>query len=63
MKELVARNPKQLDICLRLLYAESVEFVVNVRETNKRKIYYAIQVVADDQRMAELDEKYRILIS
>lgn len=63
MNEFVARNPKQLDLCLRLLYAENVDFVVRVSETNKRKIIYIITVVVDDQTMKVLEEKYRILTS
>lgn len=63
MKELIARNPKQLDICLRLLYAEHMEFSVRVRETHERKIEYAIGVVAEDDRFKALEERYRILIS
>jgi len=32
MKELKAKNAKQLDICLRMLYAERVIFIVRVIE-------------------------------
>lgn len=64
MKELIARTPKQLDICLRLLYAERTKFFVEVEETEKKKIMYVIRISADDeQRASELEEKYRILIS
>ena len=64
MKELIARTPKQLDICLRLLYAERTKFFVEVEETEKKKILYVIRInVDDEQRASELEEKYRILIS
>jgi hypothetical protein len=63
MKEFEARNPKQLDICLRLLYAENVSFSVRITETEKRKIVYMIGVQAEDQVCEVLREKYRILIS
>ena len=63
MRNLIARSPKQLDICLRLLYAEHVIFSVNVQESNKRKIEYMISADVNEDKMAELEEKYRILIS
>jgi hypothetical protein len=63
MKEFEARNPKQLDLCLRLLYAENVTFTVRITETEKRKIVYMINVNADNQVHEALREKYRILIS
>lgn len=63
MKEFIAKNPRQLDICLRLLYAEDVRFSVVVKETAKHKIEYGIGVHADEQTVEALREKYRILIS
>ena len=63
-EELIARTPKQLDICLRLLYAERTKFFVEVEETEKKKIMYVIRISVDDEQKAyELEEKYRILIS
>ena len=61
MKNFVAVNPKQLDICLRLLYSENVRFHVEVKETNNRKIVYEIMGDADDETVEKLLEKYRIL--
>lgn len=63
MREFTAKNPKQLDLCLRLLYAEHIQFYVRVRESTKKKIEYAIRAEVDEQKMNELEEKYRILIS
>ena len=64
MRELLAKTPKQLDICLRLLYAEKVKFIVEVTETENKKIVYKIGISAQDKQKAlELEEKYRILIS
>lgn len=63
MKYFLAKNPKQLDLCLRLLYAEHVPFVVQVAETNKKRIVYHVSAVTDEQTMRQLEEKYRILIS
>lgn len=63
MKEFIARNPKQLDLCLRLLYTECIPFVVTVGETDKRRIIYCIAIDVDERKTDELKEKYRILIS
>ncbi len=63
MNELLAFTPKQLDLCLKLLYAEHVGFSVDVFETEKRKIAYLVTVEGDEQTVEMLKEKYRILIS
>ena len=63
MKEFRAKNPKHLDLCLKLLYAEQIGFSIKVCENIKKKIEYAITVDADEQKVCELQEKYRILIS
>lgn len=62
MLELYAKNPKQLDICLRLLYAEKIDFTVSVREDHKGKVFYAVTVDLDteDARIA-IKEKYRLM--
>lgn len=63
MKEFIAKNPKQLDICLKLLYAEKVGFNVKVKETEKHRIVYEIIADTDAQTYELLREKYRILTS
>lgn len=63
MKTFLARNPKQLDLCLRLLYSERLIFSVRVVESAKKKIEYEIGVQAPEEKINELAEKYRILIS
>lgn len=63
MKEFIAKNAKQLNLCLRMLYAENVSFAVTVKETDKRKIIYGVSVQVDDETFQQLKEKYRILIS
>lgn len=63
MQEFIAENPKQLNLCLRLLYAEHVNFSVRVIENPKGKIIFGVAVNVNDQRMTELEEKYRIMIS
>ena len=51
MKEFRAKNPKQLDLCLKLLYAEHMGFSVSVSENIKKKIEYVIIVDADEQKI------------
>lgn len=63
MKCFIAKTPKQLDICLRLLYAEKVQFVVIVEENENGKIGYKVRAVGNSERVDELLEKYRILTS
>lgn len=63
MNGFLAKNSKQLDLCLRLLYAERIDFIVKVEETMKRKIVYKIYAKADTEKQLELKEKYRILTS
>lgn len=63
VNKMYAKNPKQLDICLKLLYAEQVRWIVDVVEGNKGKIIYQISVNVEDDIFDVLKEKYRILIS
>ena len=58
-----AYNPRQLDICLRMLYADGIDFTVKVAETSKGKIVYNIDVIVSDETMEKLQERYRIMIS
>lgn len=62
MKEFIAKNPKQLDLCFKLLYSEGIKFFVEVYENDKRKIEYSISVEVNEAKFAELSETYRILI-
>ena len=63
MKTFLAKNPKQLDICLKMLYSEHIEFMVRIQENDKKKIEYNIIANADEEVINELLEKYRIMIS
>lgn len=63
MNEFVARSPRQLDLCLKLLYDANVAFAVKIRENEKRKIEYVININVDEQTYERLMETYRILIS
>lgn len=61
MKELFAKTPKQLDICLRLLFAEGIKFSVQVYKSDKKKIYYGIAMAADDKICEAMAEKYETM--
>lgn len=63
MNALYAQNPRQLGICLKLLYSENIKWVVDIYEDNKGRIRYKIGVFAEGIRFDEVKEKYRILIS
>ena len=63
MELFIATNPKQLDLCLRMLYAEKMTFSIKVDETTKGKIVYRIGITADEQTCVALKERYRILVS
>lgn len=63
MRYLIAKNPKQLNLCLRMLYAEGVKWTVDIVEDNNSKIRYKIGVDANEEQFLLLREKYRILIS
>ena len=42
MKTFIAKNPKQLDLCLKLMHVENVRFTVAVTQPSKHKIVYEI---------------------
>jgi len=55
------RGAKKLDYCLRMLYAESIPFIVNITENEKRKIFYEVSVDVDEQIFRKLNERYETL--
>lgn len=63
MYDFIAKNPKQMDICLRMLYAEHCEFTLEICETPTGKIVYAITALTGEEKKAQLREKYRIMTS
>lgn len=63
MYDFVARNGKQLTVCLKLLYMEKVPYTVKVEEDNKGKVIYIVEVDLEPKQLAELREKYRVMIS
>ncbi len=62
MTTFIAKNPKQLDLCLRLMYSEDVKFTVEVTQI-KRKIIYVIYASVTDREGESLERKYNVLIS
>lgn len=63
MPKMIATSSRQLGLCLKLLYAEKESFSVSVCKNDKQKIEYQIDVNTNKKRMAELEEKYKILSS
>lgn len=59
----VAKNSRQLGICLKMIYDEKLKYSVTVYENEKRKIEYEVMAVADKELAEKLKERYRILIS
>lgn len=62
MDGIIAKNAKQLDICLRMLHFEQIGFDIKVFENEKRKICYCIIPETDINKIAELQAKYDALI-
>jgi hypothetical protein len=58
-----ARNPRQLDICLRMLYADGIPFHVRIEENERQRIEYVISIHSDEDAFLTLLERYRILVS
>lgn len=58
----LARKPSELATCLKLLYANGVQFSIELQERSK-KIVYLVHVYAEEEQVAQLAEIYRIMIS
>ena len=61
---LLAKSDRQLGICLRMLYDEGyrglvVESVINA----KNRMEFHVKVMADEDKMAKLNDRYQTLIS
>ena len=61
INELIAKSNSQLALALKLAYShmKKSEFKVDVRESVKGKIYYAVIIEADEAEFAELESMYR----
>ena len=62
MKELKCKNAVALDKCLRLLYANKIEFKVEVCESDKGKIYYSVLVDLANNEYERIKCEYEQLI-
>lgn len=63
MNYFLAVNDRQLGTCLRMLYAEKIQPTVLTVMNDKNKIEFRISISASDELMADLMERYEILIS
>lgn len=63
MKTFIAKNPKQLDLCLKLMYMENIRFTVTVTQPSKHKIVYEVYASIDGDDGEALERKYNVLIS
>lgn len=63
MKTFIAKNPKQLDLCLKLMHMENVRFTVTVTQPSKHKIVYEVYASVDGAAGEALERKYDVLIS
>lgn len=60
----LAKNDRQLGICLRMLLAEGINGIMIEQLVNERdKIEFHISAGMDEQTFDMLSKKYRILIS
>lgn len=63
MDYFLAKNNKQLGICLRMLFAEDIQGTVKTVMNGKDRIEFHIYANVDEQMMKTLLDRYRILIS
>lgn len=63
MDHFLAKNNKQLGVCLRMLYAEEIQGTVKTVLNSKDRIEFHIYANVDEQTMEVLLKRYRILIS
>lgn len=63
MKYFLAVNDKQLGVCLRMLYADGIQGIVETVVNSKGKIEFRITATVDEDILTKLLERYEILIS
>lgn len=63
MNYFLAVNDRQLGTCLRMLFAERIQPVVQIVLNDKNKIEFHISIPANEEMLEELKERYTILIS
>lgn len=63
MQYMRAINNKQLGICLRLLFSEGLQGMVETVMNGKGRIEFRIRANVDENIFEELSRQYEILIS
>lgn len=63
MNYLLATCDKHLGIALRMLYAERIQAFVETTTNDKGKIEFHIQFDASIEQFAQLEQRYKIMIS
>ncbi len=63
MDHFLAKNNKQLGVCLRMLFAEDIQGTVKTVLNGKDRIEFHIYANVDEQTMKILLDRYKILIS
>lgn len=61
MLSITAKGARQLDICLRMLYNEKIEFDVHVQKNAKGKIEYLVTANVDEATERRLQERFEDL--
>lgn len=62
MHTFIAKNDKQLGLCLKLLYSCGIQSQVELRLNEKDRIIYLITVKTDDDTWRKLEFEYKVLI-
>lgn len=63
MKYFLAVNDKHLGVCLRMLYADGIQGIVETVVNSKGKIEFHITATVDEDILTKLLERYEILVS
>lgn len=62
MKRFVAKGSRQIDLCMRMLFDEGIDFRVIPQLDDKEKVYYVVEVAIDDQMFDKLETRYKRLV-
>lgn len=62
MNEFVAKGSRQVDLCMRMLFDEGIDFKVVPQLDDKERVYYRIRITVDEQTYTKLENRYKKLI-
>ena len=62
MNEFVAKGSRQVDLCMRMLFDEGIDFKVVPQLDDKERVYYIVRVTVDAQTYTRLANRYKKLI-